>query len=287
MNKNKKANNPEDSIKIRDLISIFVKRKWYFTIFFAAVLVVGLLFTFIKTPQYESYSYLELKGVYYDENIYKYFPEEAESLGIFAPEMDVKELEGSLLKNITAGIRDEDLLGEVSGNLDFKVSREELEQAVSTLTDSGNKVVRVTATYDDADKAYRINDTLISLYMENSSERKSEILDNVILEIDSRIEELQGRIEEGSGEDGLSDDTGTETDAAGSIIEELEKIKYNLENNRETYINNIEIQKEPFIPSEAVNMDIFKSLMVAIFASAAAGLIAVYLPGVFSSFRER
>ncbi|MEA2016766.1 MAG: hypothetical protein U9O59_08745 [Actinomycetota bacterium] len=287
MDKNKKVNNPENSIKIRDLVSIFIKRKWYFTVFFAAVLVVGLLFTFIKAPQYESYSYLELKGAYYDENIYKYFPEEAEALGIFAPEMDVKELEGSLLKNITVGIRDEDLLEEVSGNLDFKVSSEELEQAVSTLTDSGNKVVRVTATYDDADKAYRINDTLISLYLENSSEMKSEILDNVILEIDSKIEELQGKIREGSGEDGLSDDTGTETDAAGSIIEDLEKIKYNLENNRETYINNIEIQKEPFIPSEAVNMNIFKSLMVAIFASAAAGLIAVYLPGVFSSFRER
>ncbi len=286
MNKNNKGNSSKNSIKIRDLILIFVKRKWFFIIFFMAVLVAGLLFTFIKTPQYETYSVLKLKGVYYDENLYKYFPGEASELGFFAPEMDVKELEGSVLKGIAEGIRDDGLLEEVSGRLDFEISKEELGQIVSILTDSGNKVVRVTTTYDNADEVYQINNTLISVYLESNRNKKSEIADDVILEINNKVAALQGKCEESNAGNELSGDTDAGPDSAESIIDDLNKIKYNLESNRETYINNVGMQEEPFIPSEAMNMDILKSLLVAVFAAVAAGLIAVYLPGVFNSFRE-
>lgn len=251
-----------------------------------AVLVAGLLFTFIKTPQYETYSVLKLKGVYYDENLYKYFPGEASELGFFAPEMDVKELEGSVLKGIAEGIRDDGLLEEVSGRLDFEISKEELGQIVSILTDSGNKVVRVTTTYDNADEVYQINNTLISVYLESNRNKKSEIADDVILEINNKVAALQGKCEESNAGNELSGDTDAGPDSAESIIDDLNKIKYNLESNRETYINNVGMQEEPFIPSEAMNMDILKSLLVAVFAAVAAGLIAVYLPGVFNSFRE-
>jgi len=286
MSGNNKKVSSTSPIKIGDLISIFVQRKWFFVIFFVVVLAVGLLFTFIKTPQYETYSYLKLKGVYYDENLYKYFPEEAGELGIFAPGIDTKELEGSALKDITVSIRDAELLEDVSGELDFEISGEELGQRVSTLTDSGNKIVKVTTIYDNADKAYQINNTLVSAYLESNKNKKSEIVDSVLLEVDNKIAVLQGVNGEDNDSGGSSGDSDSGLDSAESIIDDLNKIKYNLESNRETYINNVEIQKEPFIPAEAMNMDILKSILVALFAALAVGLIAVYLPGVFSSFRE-
>src|SRR4030042_5243775 len=102
------------------------------------VLIIGLLFTFLKTPVYQSVSTLKLKDVYYEENLYKYFPEEARSLGIFAPGMVVAELESEILTNTTRAIKDGILLDEVAGKLDFEIGKEELNQAINTLVDRGN-----------------------------------------------------------------------------------------------------------------------------------------------------
>jgi hypothetical protein len=286
MNEKNEKVSSKSSIKIGDLVSIFVQRKWFFVIFFVAVLVVGMLFAFIKTPQYETYTYLKLKSVYYDENLYKYFPDKAGELGIFAPGMDVKELEGSALRDIIVSIRDAELLEHVSGKLEFEISGEELGQIISTLTDSGNKIVKVTTIYDNADKAYQINNALINAYLENNKNKKSEIVNGVLLEASNKIEVLQGEHGENNNGSESSGNAVHDLDSPEGIIDDLNKIKYNLESNRETYIDNIEIQKEPFIPTEAINMDILKSILVAVFAALAAGLIAVYLPGVFSSFRE-
>src|SRR4030066_2240332 len=112
MNK-KKISGFRNIIKLRDLVSVFIRRKWVFIGFFLVILIVGLLFTFIKIPLYQSYSVLKLKDVYYEENLYKYFPEEARSLGIFAPGMIVAELESEILTNTTRAIKDGILLDEV------------------------------------------------------------------------------------------------------------------------------------------------------------------------------
>src|SRR4030066_622157 len=105
----KKISGFRNIIKLRDLVSVFIRRKWVFIGFFLVILIVGLLFTFIKIPLYQSYSVLKLKDVYYEENLYKYFPEEARTLGIFAPGMVVEELESEILASITKNIQDEAL----------------------------------------------------------------------------------------------------------------------------------------------------------------------------------
>lgn len=274
--KNNKERSSQDSIRLVDLATIFLKRKWFFIIFFAVVLIAGLLFTFIKTPIYESDSVLKLQGIYYDENLYKYFPEEAIKLGIFAPDIDSDELKSMVLKDVTENIRDEDLLADVSSGMDIDISKEELNALISTRTDSGNGIVRVITTYSDAETVYQINNILVTTYVENSRNEKSGLIDSIISEIDSRLASLEDQSEEKYGEDSKT-----------LITTELDKIKYNLENNRETYTSNIEIEQQPSVPSEAINMDNLKSILVTIFAAVAIGIIAVYIPGVFKSFKKK
>jgi uncharacterized protein involved in exopolysaccharide biosynthesis len=290
MDKSKKEKMPEDEIRLKDLVSIFLRKKWIFLSFFLVVLIAGLLFTFLKVPQYQAYSTLKLKGVYYDENLYKYFPEEAKKLGIFAPEMDVKELESLVLNDITKSLREDVLLEDVAGKLDFKINKEELNKKISTLVDSSNKVIRIIVTYNDADGAFQINNTLINAYIESSKKEKSEIIENVISEIDNRITSLQEQYEEEHEGTGFKNDEKEnleyDLDSINSLIVDMNKIKYNLENNKEVYTSNVEIVQEPSVPSEPVNADNVKSILVTIFAAIAVGLIAIYMPCVFTSFKK-
>jgi len=291
MNNNKKTPGIRETIKLKGLVAVFLRRKWIFLSFFLAVLITGLLFNFVKTPLYQSYSVLKLKDIYYDENLYKYFPQESQELGIFAPGLDVKELESSILKDITRSLRDDALLEEVSGKLDFQVSKEEMNNAISTLVDSGNRVIRVIVTYNNAESAYQINNTLINTYLESNRSEKSEIVESIILEIDNKIDLLKEQYEDiktqnQTQSDKMDDTQESEIDSINSLIVDLNKIKYNLENNKEVYINNIEISEEPSVPSEPINMDNIKSILVTIFTAVAAGLIAVYIPNVFIPFKE-
>lgn len=286
MNKNKKTPKFLETIKLRDLVSIFLRRKWIFISFFLAVLIIGLLFTFIKTPVYQSYSVLKLKDIYYDENLYKYFPEEAQKLGIFAPGMDVEELERSVLTDITKDIRSDILLDDIIPRLDFKINKEELNEIISTLVDQGNRVVRIIVTGDNAEGVYQINNTLVNIYLENNKNEKSEIIEDIISEVNDRTDSLQEQYEGIKTQNGETNDINSELDSINSLMVDLNKIRYNLENNKEVYVNNIELYEESSFPIEAINMDNFKSILIAIFAAAAVGLIAVYIPNVFIPFRE-
>lgn len=285
MNK-KKISEFRNIIKLRDLVSVFIRRKWLFVGFFLVILIVGLLFTFIKTPLYQSYSILKLKDVYYEESLYKYFPEEARSLGIFAPGMVVEELESEILTGITREIRDDILLDEVSGKLDFEISKEDLKKVISPLIDRGNRIIRVIVTYNSAEGSYQINNTLINTYLENNINEKSEIIEDIILEIDGRIAALHEQYGNIKSQTKSADDIKSELDSINNLTVDLNGIKYNLEKNKEVYINNIEISAEPGIPAEAINVDNFKSILITVFAAVAAGLIAVYIPNIFIPFKE-
>lgn len=284
---NNKISKFTGTIKLRDIISVFLRKKWIFIGFFLAVIIIGLLFTFIKTPLYQSTSTLKLKDVYYEENLYKYFPEEARILGIFAPGMVVEELESEVLINITKDIQDDTLLEEVSSKLDFEINRDKLNEATDTLIDRGNKIVRVIVTYISAEDSFKINSTLINTYLENSRNEKSGIIENIIRDIDGRITELREQYENIESQAEALVDLEGDLNSINNLITDLNEIKYNLVNNKELYINNIEITEEPVIPAEAANIDNFKSILITVFAAIAAGLIAVYLPNVFIPFNDK
>ena len=282
---NNKISKFTGTIKVRDIISVFLKRKWIFLGFFMAVLIIGLLFTFIKTPAYQSTSTLKLKDVYYEENLYKYFPEESRILGIFAPGMVVEELESEILASITKDIQGEALLEEVSSKLDFEINKDKLDEAIDSLTDRGNKTVRVIVTYISAEDSFKINSALINAYLENSINEKSRVIENIIVETDNRVAELEEQ-PGNTDQDESSNDIDTGTDSIDNLIMELSEIKYNLENNKEAYISNIEISEEPGIPGEAMNADNFRNIILSIFAAIAVGLIAVYIPNIFIPLKK-
>ena len=75
-----KDNKKKDShmkVELKDAVNIFVRRKWVFIGVFIAVLIAGFLVNFLKAPMYKSSSRIEVSGVYYNDNLYKYFHRQA------------------------------------------------------------------------------------------------------------------------------------------------------------------------------------------------------------------
>jgi len=274
MEKNKKSEF-RDILKLKDLVSIFKKRKWLFVGIALVVFIIGTLFTFIKIPAYKTFSELKFNGIYYDENLYKYFPEEAQTLGIFAPGMEAGELESSILSEISKDFREQSFLEEIIKNLDFDINKEDLNEVFGIFIDGGNSVIRIETTYSDARGVYQINKTLIDTYISINEDYKSGIIESVISSIDIEIENIESQLK-GTA---VSED---EQNVMTLIMADLGMIKYNLENNKDIFSENVEILREPFVPTEAANTDYLKNMILVILAAIAVGIIAVFLPNIFS-----
>ncbi len=273
-------------ISMKDLGTIFIKKKWLFIVFFLITLIIGILITFLKAPVFQSQSTVKLGDVYYEDNLYKYFPEEAKDLGIFAPGLDIDKLESSALAGISKKMRSDELLKEVFDIVNIDIEKVELREALRTFIDRGNKIVKVVITYSDAEDSFLINQAFINTYLSNYIENKSVIFENLVQDIDVEINSLEKELAESKSKNGNDLDNEAHLKSREAIISDLDKIKYNLENNRELYISNIEIIEEPIIPSEPINADYLKNIIIVIFVSIVVGLIAVYIPNIFTSFKD-
>jgi len=246
-------------INIKDIWRVFLRRKWVFIGFFLIVIIVGLLFTFLKTPLYTSTSKIEVSGIYYDDNLYKYFPVESEALGIYAPGMRANELEKEVLNRTSIELRGDKFLREIKEELGLSIRKDELYHNISTLIDNYSRTLKIEVTSDVSEDSFKINDRLINKYISENEESNSEVYNDLMKKIDKSIEGIEEQV----------------------ILNSLKEIKYNLENNKDLYINRIEIVEKPVIPSEPFNTNYIRNIIITFFISIIVGLIAVFIPNIF------
>ncbi len=171
----KKATIKEDEIDLRELFRIFIKRKWWFIGTFVIVLIAGLLFTFLRTPEYTSTSMLKVTEDYYLDSIYmdsisRYFPEEALKLRI-----------GSL-NDVSVELKLSKTLNEVIKDLNYDIDRNDLDKAINISVDEEKEILTLTTVYNSPEIAYKINKTLLDVY-ENIKERKIQSLTKPIIDL--------------------------------------------------------------------------------------------------------
>lgn len=254
-----KNNLVKGSVKIKDIWIVFLRRKWIFVGFFLAVIIIGLLFTFLKTPLYSSTSKIKVSSVYYNDDIYKYYPVESEALGIYAPGMRASELEVGVLNSTSIELRGDKFLHEIKDELNLSISKDELYQDIRILVDNYSRTLKIEVISDNPEDSFKINDTLINKYISEETEQNLEVFDSLIKKIDESIKAAEEQI----------------------ISNNLEEIKYNLEENGDLYINRIEIVEEPLVPSEPFNTDYIKNIIITFFISIVVGFIAVFIPNIF------
>lgn len=289
MEDNKKNNHDDkdfsdkNEITFSEIFRIFLKRKWLFIGFFIVILVAGLAVTFITSPMYKTASTLKFSNVFYDENLYRYFPAEAEEMAIYAPGMKSTELENSNLDKYASRMRTDEIISQVAEKIGNNASVEDINRTITVIQDKGKRVFQVEVAHEDPQTAYNINKSLFDVFSAdlNSEESLNILLDKIDLKVDEIKEEIA------SLDSGNSDNNEIDISSRSVILNNLEEMKYNLENNKDILTKKVEITKEPSIPESPYNLDYKKNIFIVIFAALMVGLIAVYLPEIFIRNRKK
>lgn len=268
----------KNEITFMDILKVFVKRKWLFIGFFIIVLVAGLAVTFNTSPLYKTSSNLKFSNIFYDENLYRYFPVESEELGIYAPGMKSTELENSNLDKYAVKMRSDEIISQVIQELGLSLSVKEVNSLITIVQDKGKRIFQVEVSGPNPQMAYDLNKMLFDVFVKEVNSGKT--LEDLLNKIDLQVNEIKKEINDAKTEN----DSIKEVDiySKSLILSNLEEMRYNLKNNKDIITKKVEITKEPTIPDRPYNLDYKKNIFIAIFAALMVGLIAVYLPEIFT-----
>ncbi|MBA7509001.1 hypothetical protein ES705_00938 [subsurface metagenome] len=263
-------------IKLIDLMKVFTRRKWWFIGAFIIIFIAGILFTFLRTPQFSLTSTLVVSGItpdYYD-SLMQLFPG--------------KTMDLIRVSNITESEKflSEDFLKEAASSLDFNMSVDELKDTLFVSASSGG-ILKLTTVYDDAEKTYEINKALFETYLDKRSyeinQAYEDLLDAIDLKMSSitaEIEELSGRSEE---EGNLVD---KEIELRYETYYDLEENKNILIENKDYFIERIGVSKEPDISDVYGYFNYKRDIVFSFFMAIAVGLITAFAANYFKSSKK-
>ena len=293
----------EDEIDLRELFRIFIKRKWWFIGTFIVVLIAGLLFTFLRTPEYTSTSMLRISNDYLLDSINKYFPKEAYELRI-----------GSL-SDVSIELKLSETLNEVDKALDYDIDKDDLSKAINISIDKEKEVLMVTTVYSDPEIAYRINKTLLDVYKSKKNLEFNETYNKLVQKIETKFASIQEEVDKLSteAEECMIDfnfkiinkleKSGSNMYFSGVnyippvilnklnskylVYNDLEKINSNLLENKEFIIDKVEILEKPEIPIVVVDSNYKRNVIVSLFTAIIVGFMVVFAVNYFASSKNK
>jgi len=269
---------------------------------FIIVLIAGLLFTFLKTQEYTSTSILKVKEDYYLDSISRYFPEEASELKI-----------GSL-NDVSIELKLRETLNDVTKALNYNIDRNDLDKAIGISIDEEKEILTLATTYNDPEITYKINKTLLGIYKNKKNSEFNKTYDRLIQKIESRIIDTQGQLDELSNlaeeyiigfnvkllneieklDSGIpfSGANYTSPEVAGklnytlSVYNDLEKINYILTENKELFVNKIEIIENPEISDVVAETNYIRNVLITIFLAVIVGFVMVFIVNYFTTSKK-
>jgi len=299
-----KKNIKEDEIDLREIFMIFIRRKWWFVGTFIIVLIAGLLFTFLNTPtpEYSSTSIIRISDDYLLDSINTYFLEEASELKI-----------GSL-NDVSIELKLRETLNDIIRVLDYDIDKNDLDKAINVSIDKDKEILIITTVYNDAEVTYKINKTLLDVYKREKNLEFNEAYDRLLQKIEAglidtqkEIEELSGRAEEyiigfnvkllneieksGSdipflGANYTSPEIAGKLNYTLTVYNDLEKINYILIENKELFVNKIEIIENPEISDVVAETNYIRNVLITIFLAVIVGFMMVFIVNYLDSLRK-
>ncbi len=305
MNKKPKGNKDiinEDEIDLREIFRIFIKRKWWFIGAFLVVLIAGLLFTFLKTPEYTSTSILKVKEDYYLDSVSEYFPAEASKLEI-----------GSL-NDVATELKLSRTLNEVTKDLNYNIDKDDLDSATGISIDKEKQILIITTAYSDPEIAHKMNETLLGVYGKEKNSEFNEVYGRLLQKIEARlaymqekIEKLSGKAEEYiidfnvkllsevgksgssvpfSGTNYISPEISGELNYALAVYNDLENINYILKENRELFVDKIEVIEGPELSDAGASANYGRNILISIFLALIVGAMMVFVANYFITSKK-
>jgi uncharacterized protein involved in exopolysaccharide biosynthesis len=306
--KTQKDNTREDEIDLRQLFSIFLKRKWWFIGTFVIVLIAGLLFTFVRTPEYSSISTIKVSADYAIESLMNYFPELTSRLNVGTVNNAAIELGSSIIRD------------QVIKNIKYGINKSELDKAINIFVDEKNQIVSITAKHSDPVVSYNINKLLIETYQGEKTQELTETYQELLKRVEERIANTNQEVErltvdveknlldinlkileqlenkKSSNESSNVYFTGinyvspvllNELNSKLVELNELKKINKILLENEKIFINKIEIVTYPDIPIKPNEANHKRNIVFSLFLAIIMGLAVVFVANYFITSRKK
>ena len=263
-------------IKLIYLIKIFIRRKWWFIGAFIIIFITGILFAFLRTPQFNMTSTLIISSIKpdYYESLMQSFPEET------------KELTG--INNISESeeFLSEDLFAEVIENLEFDIGIDELKDTVFIYTVKGG-ILKLTTVYNDAERTYEINKVLLEKYLSKREYGINQAYDNLLDEIELKMSTITAEIEDLSGRSNNEDSlVNKEIELKYETYYSLEENRNLLIENKDYFTNRIKVSEAPDISSVYGYFNYKRDIIFSFFMAIDLGLIIVFVVNYFQSLKK-
>jgi len=271
--KKKDSKNEVAEIRLIDLIKVFIRRKWWFIGAFIIVFTAGILFTFLRTPQFNLTSTFIISSIEleYREALVKTFPEKTEELTEIS---NIIESESFL---------SEDLLEEVIENLEFDIDIDELKDTIFIYADKGG-ILKLTTVYSDAEETYEINKTLLETYLNRRTNEINQAYDSLLSEIEVEISSIEAEIEDISDiQDNLAD---KEIELKYETYYVLEEDRDILVENKDYFTERFTVTREPDISYVYGYFNYKRDIAFSFLLAIALGLIAAFAANYFQSLRK-
>jgi len=263
-------------IKLIDLMKVFIRRKWWFIGAFIIIFITGILFAFLRTPQFNMTSTLIISSIKpdYYESIMQSFPEKT------------RELTG--VSNISESNKflSEDLLEEVIGNLEFDIDINKLKDTIFIYTVKG-EILQLTTVYNDAEETYEINKIILETYLNNRiheiNQAYQDLLNEIELEMSTITAEIEDLSEKSDDEDSL---VNKETELKYETYYRLEENKDFLIENKDYFTDRIKVSEAPDISNVYRYFNYKRDIILSFFLAIAVGLMTTFAVNYFQSLKK-
>jgi len=277
-------------INLKNLFKILIKRKIKFLIAFIIVFMVGLTFTFLVSPEYSSNSQITLSDneIFHNDALYKYFPDEADSLWIIPDLKEDQRIDYIVgkLDSIDSELKSDVILNNALNTLQGKITRSQLIKLTDISVDRWIGIVTIESYARTADLAYNINRSILDSYI-NQKKTELENAYNVLLEkLDPDIELSKKEI--AALEDEIKQETmnpvlSKKIDTAFEKYDVLNTTRQNMVDNKDLFINRIKIVKPPELIDVKNTSSYLRNILLSLIAAIAIGIITAFTVNYFKN----
>jgi len=275
-------------VELKELFYILIKKRWWFVATFIVVLLIGIILTFLFTPQYNLISTVRITDnySYYNDFLLKYLPEETDNLWLY-DNSKISIVENKHLDTIAEELESDSFLEELSHSLDYDINKEQLKRIIVIERDTKNRTLSVNTVYDDIEITYEVNRELFELYNSRNKEELVKAYESLLEKIDLKGAEILGEIENLSAEVEENELVEKELNSKNAFYNNLSEARTILIENKEYFVNRLELVKKPEEQDVTEYVSRKRYFIFSFFAAIAIGTIMVFSVNFLQSLKKK
>ncbi len=304
-------------IDIKNILSVFKRRKWWFVGFFLTILIAGLVFSFFiaRDFQYRASTVMTIPtyNLKFQRIISDEFPQEASDLWLINSGKVTNGYFNHYFTAIPLEINSEEFLYDVINDLDININLKHLKRLLLTEYGGNESFFTINTFYRNPEDAKKINETIIDTYTGQKKKNFQKIYNELIEKVEEEIFTLEKDLSKLSLEAEeyalnfnkeliesliIEDKITIELKSTGFLSPELESeikrvsgrynnlkdILDNLVNNKELYTGSIETIAETKVDQ---NISYFRNILLSIVAALILSFIFIYIIDFIISNKNR